>query len=104
MESIRLPRFKRAPGIASFQVTLRDHAILAHVRRHRLLRSDHIVALLGGSAQQILRRLQLLYHHGYLERPRAQIEYYHHGGARPMVYGICTKAQEVLKDTPSFSR
>jgi hypothetical protein len=27
----------------------------------------------------VLRRLQLLFHHGYLDRPRAQIDYYRAG-------------------------
>jgi hypothetical protein len=47
--------------------------------------------LVSGSQQQILRRLQLLYHHGYLERPRIQLEYYHHGGSHHIAYGLGNK-------------
>ena len=49
-----------------------------------------------GSQQQVLRRLQLLYHHGFLERPLCQIDYYQNGSHR-MVYGIGRKAAPVLK-------
>ena len=52
--------------------------------------------MVGGSRQQVLRRLKLLYQHGYLERPRAQLEYYQNGGSRPMVYGLGTKGGNLL--------
>ena len=53
--------------------------------------------LLGGSPQQLLRRLKLLYHHGYLERPRAQIRYYDRGGSRHIIYGLGNKRRAFLK-------
>jgi hypothetical protein len=98
MESHRLPRFKRAPTVAPLQLTERDRAIIRSVHRHRFLRSSHIVSLAGGSAQQVLRRLQLLYHHEYLERPRIQIEYYHQGGSRQIVYGLGKRGAFLLKE------
>jgi hypothetical protein len=52
----------------------------------------------GGSKQQIVRRLQLLYHHGYLERPHAQLEYYGKSGSRHLIYGLGNKAAGVLKN------
>ncbi len=97
MEYPRLPRFTRAPDIAPMELTERDQEIIRHVHRHRFLRSSHIVQLLGESGQQILRRLQRLYHHGYLERPRAQIDYYHCGGSRRIVYGLGAKGAAILK-------
>jgi hypothetical protein len=39
----------------------------------------------------------LLYHHGYLERPRCQIDYYHRGGSRSIAYGIGNKGAGLLK-------
>ena len=87
MESVRLPRFTRAKQITAPQLTARDREIIRFVFAHRFLRSTHIHALIGGSRQQVLQRLQRLYHHGYLERPRAQIDYYHQGGSQSMVYG-----------------
>lgn len=97
MNSSRLPRFKRNNQIAPIQLTDRDREIIRLVHRHRFLRSSQIAALMLGSPQQLLRRLKLLYHHGYLERPRAQIEYYHRGGSRYIVYGLGNKGGTLLK-------
>jgi hypothetical protein len=41
--------------------------------------------------------LQRLYHHGFLERPRAQLDYYHQGGSRRIVYGLGSKGAALLK-------
>ncbi len=97
MSQSRLPRFHRVAGLARIELTARDREILRQVRRHRFLRSSQIVALLGGSRQHVLRRLQRLYHHGYLERPRAQIDYFHHGGSRSIAYGLGNKGATWLK-------
>ncbi len=104
MLSIRHSRFERSPGLSPIQITHRDQEILRHVLRHRLLRSCEIVALAGGSAQQVLRRLQLLYHHGLLERPRCQIDYYHRAGSRPIVYSLTPKGSSLLSSDRMFSR
>src|SRR6185503_1827467 len=85
--SSRLPRFTRASQTKLLQITDRDRRIISLIHRHRFLRSSHIVSLLDGSPQSILRRLQPLYHHSYLTRPRAQLDYYHKGGSREIVYG-----------------
>src|SRR5437867_1272727 len=97
MESSRLPRFKRAPTVASMQLTDRDRQIIRLVHRHRFLRSTQIVALIGDSSQQLLRRLKLLYHHGFLERPRSQLDYYHRGGSRHIVYGLGNQGAAMLQ-------
>jgi DNA-binding Lrp family transcriptional regulator len=96
MESARLPRFKRSPEIPPLRLTSRDVEILKCLQRHRFLRSDHIVALSDGSRQQVLRRLQRLFHHGYLERPRCQIDYYQ-SGSRRIAYGLGNKGAAWLK-------
>jgi hypothetical protein len=97
MTSLRLSRFRRSPDVPPFQLTDRDKEIIRVVYRHRFLRSSHICSLISGSQQQILRRLKLLYHHGYLSRPRAQIDYYHHGGSNEMVYCLGSHGASVLK-------
>ena len=97
MKSTRLPRFNRSLEIAPMRLTQRDREILSHVHRHRFLRSGHVAALVGGSRQHTLRRLQSLYHHGYLERPRCQIDYYHRAGSRPIAYGLGNKGAGLLK-------
>lgn len=97
MEHRRLPRFQRSSEISTFQFTERDRNIIRLVYRHRFLRSSHICSLASGSDQQILRRLKLLYHHAYLARPRSQIDYYHQGVSREMVYGLGRKGASLLK-------
>ena len=103
----RLPRFTRdADAAGSFQFTKRDLEILRHVAEHRFIRSNWLINLVGGSHQQLLRRLNLLYHHGYLERPRCQIDYYHKGGSKNLVYGLASRGAGRLRhdlDMP-FSR
>ena len=94
----RLPRFERDPQAAgSFQITPRDIEILRHVAEHRFIRSEWLVKLVGGSAQQLLRRLHLLYHHGYLDRPRAQLDYFHGGGSRSLVHGLASRGAGRLR-------
>ena len=98
MNSPRLPRFKRTCArIAPLRLTERDRAIVRLVHRYRFLRSSQIASLVGINSQGLLRRLQLLYHLGFLERPRAQIDYYHRGGSREMVYGLGSKGTSLLK-------
>jgi hypothetical protein len=93
----RLPRFKRTILTVPIRLTERDHSIIRLIHEHRFLRSSHIIALTGGSPQHLLRRLKLLYHHGYLERPRAQIDSYHKAGSRYIVYGLGNKGGSLLK-------
>jgi hypothetical protein len=96
MPSTRLPRFQRATQVAPMIIMPRDREIIQLVQRHRFLCSQQVVLLVPGSSQQILRRLQKLYHHGFLERPRAQIDYYREGGSRPLVYGLGSKGASLL--------
>jgi DNA-binding Lrp family transcriptional regulator len=88
--------------------TERDREIVRLVAKHRFLRSSQIVTLLGETSQPILRRLHLLFHHGYLERPRAQLDYYHLPGSRSIVYGLGNKGatlvtDELARPRPRFS-
>ena len=78
----RNPRFRRAENFAPMDLTARDAEILRAMNRHRFLRSHQIADLVGGSRQQVLRRLQKLYHHGYVERPLRQLDYFGRAGSR----------------------
>jgi hypothetical protein len=98
MRSHRLPRFNRTNSASPLQITARDRQIVQSVYHHRFLRSSQIASLLGNKLQPILRRLQLLYHHRYLERPRAQLDYYHSTGSRPIVYGLGNKGAALLRN------
>lgn len=94
----RLPRFKRNPEAAgSFQITERDIELLRQVAEHRFIRSEWLVKLVAGSRQQLLRRLNLLYHHGYLERPLSQLDYYQKGGSKSLVYGLASRGAGRLR-------
>ena len=93
----RLPRFKRAPTVAPMRLTERDRDIIRLVHRHRFLRSPQIAALMGGSPQHLLRRLKLLYHHGYLERPRCQLDSYYRPGSHHIIYGLGNKSRAFLQ-------
>lgn len=91
----RRPRFERAP-VRPMILTPRDIDILRAVHRHRLLRSTHLIALLNGSRQATLRRLQLLFHHGFLDRPPMQLDWYAQG-SEPLVYALGARGAEVLE-------
>src|SRR6266851_776198 len=107
----RLPRFIRQPrALPDFQITQRDEEILKIVARHRFTTSAQIVALLAvmlpqSSDQQVLRRLQFLFHTGYLSRPKAQVDAYKAGGgSRPIVYALGNKGIDLLAAKYNFRR
>ena len=93
----RCPRFNRVEIQPAFQITERDVAIVREVARHRFLRSTHISQLLDAPHKKILERLTPLYHTGYLDRPRAQLEYHVcGGGSAPLVYALGNRGAELL--------
>src|ERR1051326_8258013 len=98
MVRARRARFERCPSIRSIQITSRDIEILVYLARHRLLRSREITQLVNGSRQQILRRLQLLFHHGYVDRPRSQIEYFYKDGSRPFAYSLSPSGIAIVRE------
>lgn len=98
MVQTRRARFERSNSVPRIQFTKRDIDILAQLDRHRLIHSRDIARLVRGSSQQVLRRLQLLFHHGYVDRPRSQIEYFHNGGSSPLVYALSPRGIGVLRD------
>ena len=91
----RRSRFQRSNDAPPIHLTERDLAIIRHVHKHRFLRSTHVRKLVGGSSDVVLRRLQLLFQHGYLDRPRAQIDYYRRG-SQPITYGLGHKGAREL--------
>ena len=92
----RKPRYQRVSNI-SLRLQERDKEIVHQVYKHRFLNSNHIIALIEGSRQQILRRLQGLFHAGYLTRPLEQLKPYEKGSG-PMVYGIGTEGAKMLEE------
>jgi hypothetical protein len=105
----RKPRYRRV-DVPRFEVTERDCEILRLVARHRFIRSKQIVAVVtayapSSSGQQILRRLELLFHGGYLTRPQAQNERFRvGGGSEPMTYCLGNKGSDLLAERFGFRR
>jgi hypothetical protein len=94
----RVKRFHRSETPPAFQLTVRDLTLLAHVARHRFLSSAHLCALDGGSPQNVLRCLRVLFDHGYLDRPVAQKVSLSEEGPRPFVYGLGKKGARALRE------
>ena len=95
----RRPRFHRQSPPA-LRLTADDLEIIRHVGRFRFLRSSHIAQLLPErSPKKIIGRLHALYHAGYLDRPRAQINYFAQSGSAPIVYALGNEGAEILAET-----
>ena len=87
----RRPRFKRVSDFRNTRLTNRDRAILSTVSRFRFLTTSHILSLVSGSRQNIIRRLQRLYHAGFLDRPKAQLPLRFAGELAELVYAPTCK-------------
>ena len=95
IQPTRLPRYMRADAKLHLALTHRDLYILRLVESFRLMTSEQICALTEGSAQGILRRLQKLFHTGYLDRlPR---KFVHGGGSAKMIYAITNRGISALQ-------
>jgi hypothetical protein len=79
---------------AAYQARRRNHPIGLPAPLHSF-RADRSAS--GPQSAAAFAALQFLYHDGYLERPRIQIEYYHRGGSRHIVYGLGNKGAAFLR-------
>lgn len=98
----RRPRFRRASDSPAFRVTQDDIDIVGHIARHRFLRSTHVAALVGRSLDRANDRLCHLYHAGYVDRPRAQLDFYPTKGSAPMVYALADRGARLLRERGGF--
>jgi predicted transcriptional regulator len=96
----RKPRFKRVSE-TPFKLTERDQEIIKAIHDHRFLNSEQIQALVEGSRQGILKRLHLLYHAGYLDRPRSQLT---RGGNYPMVYALGNEGGRLMAELYDYQQ
>ena len=94
VKQTRKPRFRRE-GCPNFHFTGRDREIIHQVYRHRFLSSEHITALMEGGRQGILNRLKLLFHAGYLDRPKAQGS---REGNFPLIYALGNKGAQLVAE------
>jgi hypothetical protein len=97
----RSRRFERPATPQGMRLTERDIRILGWVAKHRFLSSAQLALLDGGSAQNLLRCLKVLFENGYLDRPKAQLADALAAGNRPMVYGVTRKGARVLRELGS---
>jgi len=92
----RRPRFRRAAEPPPFRLTDDDVEIVRTVARHRLIRSTHIAALVERSLDRTNDRLMRLFHAGYVDRPRAQLDRFPISGTAPMVYALADRGARLL--------
>ncbi len=69
---------------------------MRQLARHRFLRSTHIAALVGRSLDRTNDRLSCLFHAGYVDRPRAQLDYYPTSGSATLVYALADRGARLL--------
>ena len=104
MSSISAPRRKRFQRDMArpFQITPRDVELVRQVAAHRFLRSTHLSVLVASPHKKVCDRLTALYHAGYLDRPRAQLEYHvKDGGSQPIVYALDARGVRLLRENAS---
>jgi Replication-relaxation len=70
--------------------------IVRQIAGHRFVRSSHVAALVGRSLDRTNSRLSRLFHAGYIDRPRAQLDYYPASGSAPMVYALADGGAKLL--------
>jgi len=81
----------------SFQVTPRDIALIGLVAQHRFLNSTQLSELVQAPHKKVCDRLALLFHAGYLDRPRAQFEAFREGGgSASMAYALTAGGRRLL--------
>lgn len=95
---VRRPRFHRAAEPLAFRITEGDVGIVRLLARHRFLRSTHIAPLVGRSLDRVNDRLLRLFHAGYVDRPRAQLDRYPDSGSAPMVYALANRGAQLLAE------
>ncbi len=98
-KAARRPRYRRAAEPPAFRLTDDDIEMVRQLARHRFLRSTHIAALVGRSLDRANDRLSKLFHAGYVDRPRAQLDYYPNRGSGPMVYALGDKGARLLSES-----
>jgi len=91
-----LPPLERGSGA---RLTPRDIDIARYVARFRFLTVDQIVRLVGGSEQNVRRRIRLMFFHHILDLPpvqRALLAHVFESGNFPLVYGLGQKGTHLV--------
>jgi hypothetical protein len=91
----RYKKFERAKAPPQFKIVKTDLKILQSLADYRFLDTSHILALHSEVPKRtVQRRLQTLFHAGYLERPVFQFPQYK--GSRDIIYTLGKKGVELL--------
>src|SRR5713226_5249605 len=93
----RRPRFRRASEPPAFRLTDADVEIVRQLARFRFLRSTHIAALVNRSVDRTNDRLMRLFHAGYIDRPRAQLDRFPSEGSAPITYALADRGATLLR-------
>jgi hypothetical protein len=91
-------RFVRPATLPAFKLTPRVLGLLSNIAKHRLISSDDLALLDGGSAQNVKRELRPLWAHRYILRPAAQLKTVAITGPQALVYGISNRGALLLRD------
>lgn len=99
----QLPSHSRSSAVPRFHLTHRDRQIIARIWYYQLLTSAQIESLLFHSSStsyrglrtQCQRRLQLLFHHGYLTRVQQPL--YLGEGRKPFIYKLDNRGYTVIR-------
>lgn len=91
-------RFVRPATLPPFKLTPRVLGLLSYIAKHRLISSNDLALLDGGSAQNVKRELRPLWAHRYILRPAAQLKTIAVTGPQPLVYGISNRGARLLRD------
>jgi hypothetical protein len=67
-------RFVRPERLPEFKLTPRVLALLGYIAKHRLISSDDLALLDGGSAQNVKRELRTIWANRYILRPTVQLQ------------------------------
>jgi hypothetical protein len=94
----RRPRFRRASEPPAFRLTDDDVEIVRQLARHRFLRSTHIAALVRRSLDRTNDRLMRLFHAGYIDRPRAQLDRFPSSGSAHYIYALANRGARLLRE------
>jgi hypothetical protein len=79
-------RFVPPDRLPEFKLTPRVLALLGYTAKHRLISSDDLARLAGGSEQNVKRELRTLWANRYLLRPSVQLNTVAITGPQPLVY------------------
>jgi hypothetical protein len=99
----RRPRFRRASEPPAFRLTDNDIEIVRQVARHRFIGSGEIAALVNRSIDRTNDRLMCLYHAGYVDRPRAQLDRFPTAGSGRIIYALADRGARLLRERDGAS-